>query len=89
MSGMVRKQIYIEPRQEKLLKLAAAGTGMTEAEIIRQAIDLWMDTKEKKLHAQEAWKEARAFIEERMAQGPQPGGRAWTRDELHEDSPNC
>jgi hypothetical protein len=85
MGGLVRKQIYIKPRQEKLLKQAARETRMTEAEIIRRAVDLWLDTREKKHQAREAWKEARAFIEERIAQGPVPGGRTWTREELYED----
>jgi hypothetical protein len=58
---------------------------MTEAEIIRRAMDLWMDTREKKRQTREAWKEARAFIEERMAQSPLPGRRTWTREELYED----
>jgi hypothetical protein len=85
MSVMVRKQIYIEPRQEELLKQAAAETGMTEAEIIRRAIDLWGESEEKRRQAQEAWKEARAFIEDLIAQGPVPGGRTWTREELYEE----
>jgi hypothetical protein len=88
MSTMVRKQIYIEPRQEALLKQVAAETGMTEAEIIRQALDLWEEDKEKRRRSMEAWKEARAFIEERIAQGPLPGGRRWTREELYDERLN-
>ena len=85
MSVMVRKQIYIEPQQEELLKKAAAETGMTEAEIIRRAIDLWGESEEQRRQAQEAWKEARAFIKERMAQGSIPSERTWTREELYEE----
>jgi len=88
MSVMVRKQIYIEPQQEELLKQAAAETGMTEAEIIRRAIDLWGESEEKRRQSQEAWKEARAFIEELIAQGPVPGGQTWTREELYEERMN-
>ena len=36
---MVRKQIYIEERQETRLKRVARARGMSEAEVIRQAID--------------------------------------------------
>ena len=88
MSVMVRKQIYIEPQQEELLKKVAAETGLTEAEIIRRAIDLWGESEEKRRQAQEAWREARAFIKELMAQGQVPGERVWTREELYEERLN-
>lgn len=38
MARMVRKQIYIEERQDRLLKEQAEQTGMTESELIRHAI---------------------------------------------------
>jgi hypothetical protein len=85
MSVMVRKQVYIEPRQDELLKQAAAETGMTEAEIIRQALDLWDERVARRRRAREAWEEERAFIESLVAQGPVPGGRTWTREELYEE----
>lgn len=36
MGKMVRKQVYIEQRQEAILKRRAAQLGVTEAELIRQ-----------------------------------------------------
>jgi antitoxin ParD1/3/4 len=39
MPTMIRKQVYIRPKQERLLKRLARKTGKTEAEIIRDAID--------------------------------------------------
>ncbi len=39
MASKVRKQIYIDPDQESTLKQLAKDTGISEAEIIRQAID--------------------------------------------------
>ena len=39
MSDMVRKQIYITRRQELLLKRLARLRGVSEAEIIRKALD--------------------------------------------------
>lgn len=39
MSRMVRKQIYIEPRQEEILKRRAKEMRITEAELVRRAID--------------------------------------------------
>ncbi len=85
MSAMIRKQVYIEPRQDELLKQWTAETSMTEAEIIRQAIDLWEGSEARKRRAQEAWQQARAFIEELIVQGPVPGGRTWTREEIYEE----
>jgi hypothetical protein len=39
MTLMVRKQIYIQKRQQVLLKRMAKARGVSEAEIIREAID--------------------------------------------------
>lgn len=39
MTQMVRKQIYIPKRQQLLLKRKAKAVGVSEAELIRQAID--------------------------------------------------
>ena len=39
MTDMVRKQVYIHQRQEATLKRLARQRGLSEAEIIRQAID--------------------------------------------------
>jgi len=39
MSQMMRKQIYIQKRQQILLKRLARARGVSEAEIIRQAIE--------------------------------------------------
>ena len=39
MRRMVRKQVYIEPGQDARLKRQAAQLGVTEAELIRRAID--------------------------------------------------
>ena len=85
MSVMVRKQVYIEPQQDDMLKQAAAETGMTESEIIRNAIDLWGESEGKQRRAQEAWEQARTFIEALRAKGPVPGERTWTREEVYEE----
>ena len=39
MEEMIRKQVSIEPRQERLLKERARSYRVTEADLIRQAID--------------------------------------------------
>ena len=85
MTTMVRKQVYLEPRQNEMLKKWAAETGKTEAEILRQALDRWMASEQRRQEAEAAWEEERTFIEEWAAQGPVPGGRTWTREELYEE----
>lgn len=43
MPRMVRKQVYIDDRQERLLKEQTALTGRTESQLIRDAIDAAYD----------------------------------------------
>ncbi len=85
MTTMVRKQVYIEPRQDEMLKQWAEETGRTEAEIFRQALDRWIASEQQRREAEAAWEEERAFIESRIAEGPVAGGRTWTREELYEE----
>jgi len=82
---MVRKQVYIEPRQEELLKQWAEESGKSEAEIVRQALDRWLVTQQRRREAEAAWAEERAFIESRIAEGPVAGERSWTRADLYEE----
>ena len=84
MTRMVRKQIYIEPRHEALLKRLARETGATEAEIIRQAIERQVKVLIFPRRDLSAWQEERAFITQLIQQGPVPGGRTWRREDLYE-----
>jgi len=84
MTKMVRKQVYIEPRQEALLKRLARETGAKEAEIIRQAIDRQAQTFLLPRRDLRAWQEERDFINRLIQQGPLPGGRRWRREDLYE-----
>jgi hypothetical protein len=84
MSRMVRKQVYIEAEQEKLLKRRARELGVTEAELVRRGIDqiarpgAWLPLDPK------AWEEAKSVIRERMRLRVPQTGRTWTREELHD-----
>lgn len=84
MAKMVRKQVYIESRQETLLKQLVRETGATEAELIRQAIDRQMKVIRFPKQNLRAWQEERAFIANLIQQGPKPGGRSWRREDLYE-----
>lgn len=84
MSSKIRKQIYIEPRQEHLLKAIAQQTGVSEAEIIRQAIDLHLGEITVPQTNLAAWEAEIKFIEEIKTRPVQLGGRDWQRADLYE-----
>ena len=44
MSQMVRKQVYLEKKQDRLLKRLAEARGVSEAEVVRRAIEREADT---------------------------------------------
>jgi len=90
MANMVRKQIYIEPQQEALLKRLAEDHGVSEAELIRQAIDHRVGQGEAYMAPDSrAWEEAYRFMRALQAGGPVPErGRAWKREDLYEERLN-
>lgn len=54
MARMVRKQLYIDDRQDALLKAEAERTGQTESALIRRAIDSLFDPETLKREAEES-----------------------------------
>ncbi len=84
-AALVRRQIYLKPRQDVQIKRLAAERSTTEADIIREAIDMLLSEIARQRRAQKAWDETLAFMEERYAQGAVSEGRTWTRDELYEE----
>jgi len=84
MATKVRKQIYIEPHQDTILKQIADETGLSEAEFIRQAIDYQAQLFKPAKTDLAAWAKEKAFITDLIEQGPVSGGRSWQRDELYE-----
>lgn len=85
MAQMIRKQIYLEPRQNALLKRLARTSGFSEAELIRQAIDRQVMAGHSGGRDPSAWARERAFIAQRLAAGPATGRRSWTREELYDE----
>lgn len=85
MAQMVRKQVYIEPRQEASLKRLARILDLTEAEIIRQALDQQTSALQRGTRDMEAWEREKAFIAQRMAEGPETNSRRWRRGEIYEE----
>jgi hypothetical protein len=65
MARMIRKQVYIEERQEAALKEAARRLGTTEAELVRRAIQLLDRAAVLPVLDDRAWEEELAFMDER------------------------
>ena len=69
MSEMVRKQFYIQKRQQVLLKRLSQARGVSEAEIVRQAIERETTGTSllPTLPDRAAWEEIVRFLEARKA----------------------
>jgi hypothetical protein len=87
MVQMVRKQVYIQRQQEAALKRLSKSRGLSEAELIRQAIDKQAgSTIVPFVPDAVAWEEAHALmvaLRDREAVTGQP--RDWRREDLYED----
>lgn len=86
MGRMVRKQLYIDASQERLLKARAAATGVTEAELMRDALDLLLSDSGGPRAGDARWHELMSMAEERRKRLPATS-RTWNRDEIHERIP--
>ena len=76
---MIRKQIFIEERQNEALKRLALRTGRSEGALIREAVERRLAEEQV---AEAAWED----LLERWSRSPAPEGpRTWTRDDLYEE----
>jgi hypothetical protein len=80
----IRKQVYLDVQQNDILKQTSRRLGVSEAEIIRQAIlnqtgRMMLGTK-----SNHAWKKERQFIQTLLEQGSVTGSRTWKREDLYE-----
>jgi len=88
MSKMVRKQIYIQKRQNALLKRVAEARQTSEAEIIRQAIERELNggNARQAPDSEAAWAKAYAFMLSLREKGPLGNRpRDWKRNDLYEE----
>jgi hypothetical protein len=85
MSIKVRKQIYLEDRQNRLLKRRAKSQGVSEAELIRQALEVSLRQKGPSQKNPSALKPFLDFARKRLAQGQITGGRRWCREDAYEE----
>lgn len=84
MGNKIRKQIYIEKEQERLLKYLSRRSKMSVAELIRESIDLQLKNIPFPMDARAAWKAESSYIQRLIRKGPVTGRRSWRRKDLHE-----
>ena len=85
MATMIRKQVYIEVRQQALLKQLAEDSQQSEAELIRAALDAWLEAEVRRRRVLQTWQAERQFIESLLEEGAVEGGRTWTRSDIYEE----
>jgi hypothetical protein len=81
---MIRKQVYIEPEQEEMLKRRSKELGISEAELIRRGIEQ-VTRRTPLARDPRALERLMEIINERMKMDVPQTGRTWTRDELYEE----
>ncbi len=83
---LIRKQLYLEPAQEALVKEWAAQRGLSEAEVVREALTFYAASARLRLPRNPAaWEEEKAFLKAQVRQGTVLGRREWAREDLYED----
>ena len=84
---MTRKQLYLPKRLNQFLKRAARQRGISESEIIRQALE--RDESSASYPIREGaigWNKILSFVKERQAEyGSQGKPVQWNRQELYEE----
>lgn len=91
MDQMIRKQIYLGKRQELMLKRLSKARGISEAELIRQALDREFNQGAVRRAPRDphAWSRVRRVMLALQAQGPRPDRpRTWRREDLYEERLN-
>jgi len=81
---MKRKQIYIDPNQDRRLRNLSKRRGVTESELIRQGIERVLGERAPLALDHRAWEEEVAFVKAWARKGPVKGGRTWKREDLYD-----
>lgn len=85
MARMIRKQVYIESEQDRLLKRRSRELGVSQAALIRRGIEEVARRGPARGFDMKAWEEAHAFMKERAKLQVPQTGRTWTREGLYEE----
>ncbi len=85
MTTMIRKQVYIPRRQDILIKRLSQTRGVSEAEIIRQAIEREIkgELSDSEIDSTSAWETIVEFIEERKTETEPAEPYRWEREEIY------
>ena len=86
---MVRKQLYIESGQNMALRELASKHGVSEGQIVREAITEYLTVGAQSQEIDlSAWEEERLFMLSRQnlaqSDSKSDGQRTWTRGELYD-----
>ena len=85
-SSMIRKQLYITPEQERALKERARREGLTEAEIVREALDHHLQYKAGPViaqHRRKALEDLMAITDEIADRHRLPRGYTFSREDVY------
>jgi hypothetical protein len=88
---MIRKQIVIDAERDQLLARLARERGVSQSELIRQAIDEMVDAEQTKEADVERRREAHEWLTAFFEKGlplhtvDENGNRTWTREGLYDD----
>ena len=81
---MIRKQIYLETRLDRALKEQAKRSGLSQAAVIRGALDKALGLRKERPELKE-WRKFKRFCEERAGATSKRQGRRWKREDLYEE----
>jgi len=83
MEVKIRKQIYLDPKQNEILKQTSRKLGVSEAEVIRRAILSQTSRINISRQNRKAWENELQFIQTLIKQGQIRGERKWKREDLY------
>lgn len=83
MGNMVRKQLYIEKRQQDRLSRLSSLQGVSESELIRRAIDRQLEPAGLSVGDVGAWEEAISFMRAVGERPPRRQPKLWSREALY------
>ena len=87
MSKMIRKQLYMPEDQDQFLKLKSQELSITEAEVVREALEMYQAYGSDTVLDHSAWLTEREFLLKLSAAretASEPSSRTWKREDLYE-----
>jgi hypothetical protein len=87
MSKMIRKQIYMPEDQDRFLKTKAQELSITEAEVVREALEVYQAYGNHGIIDQSAWLKEREFLMKlatAQRTDSESSPRSWKREALYE-----